>query len=311
MLTGCSSTPASTTPQAENKFPEKPIDMTILFGAGGGADVEGRLIADLASKELGQPIVCNNRTGGGGAVGYNYTYSAKPDGYNICWNSTSLSTSYHQGNLSHPYTEYKSVIGVTSEANGIAIKKGDNRFSNLEEFIAYAKAHPGELKVGNNGAGSSTHLMSAGFEHAAGIKYLHVPLDSNTSSVALLGGQVDAIVSGSFEIIQFVEAGSMDAIGVISPERLKQLPDVPTVKEKGVDMDIVMYRGIIVPKDTPDDVVKVLESAFRKAAENEKFVEMIESHGATVDIKGSAEFAELMAKRDAQIKEIFGYINQN
>ncbi|NLP43606.1 MAG: tripartite tricarboxylate transporter substrate binding protein [Peptococcaceae bacterium] len=290
--------------QKQIDFPTKSIDMTILFGAGAGADVMGRTLADLVSKDLGQPVVCNNRVGGGGAVGYQYVLNTPADGYNIVWNSTSVSVVYHQGNMEHPYDAFRGVANITQEAVALAIRADDDRWNTIEEFIAYAKEHPGEVTVANSGIGSFNHLMAAAIGNVAGVDLKHIPMDAKQSTTSLLGGQVDAIVNMAFDVIQQQEAGTMKALVVVAPERLEKLPDVPTMKEKGYDLDLMMYRGIAVPKDTPDEVVKVLEEAFMKAGQSAEFKEFAEKFGAIVDVRNAADFDSLMADNDKIVADI-------
>jgi len=290
--------------QKQIDYPTKAIDMTILFGAGAAADVMGRTLADLASKDLGQPIVANNRVGGGGAVGYQYVLSAPADGYNIVWNSTSVSVCYYQGNMDKPFDAFRGVANITQEAVALAVRADDNRFNSIDEFIAYAKEHPGEVTIANSGVGSFNHLMAAAIANVAGIDVKHIPMDAKQSTTSLLGGQVDAIVNMSFDVVQQVEAGTMKALVVVAPERLAKLPDVPTMKEKGYDLDLMMYRGIAVHKDTPDEIVKILEDAFVKAGQSAEFKEFAEKFGAIVDVRGAAEFDALMADNDKKVAEI-------
>jgi len=290
---------------AEITFPEEPIDMTILFGAGGGADIVGRKLADLASQELGQPIVCNNRTGGGGAVGYQYVLSQDPDGYNIVWNSTSIHVTYHQGNMpaDQDYSSFRGVAQITKEASALAVSK-DAPWNTFEEFVAYAKEHPGEVTVANSGVGSFNHLTAAAIEDAVGVEFRHVPMDAKQSTTALIGGQVDAMVNMAFDVIQQAQAGTVKPLVVVGDERLEQLPDVPTMTELGYDCDLMMYRGIAVPKDTPDEVVKILENAFITAAAKEEFKEFAAQYGILVEIKNAEEFDAYMAEVDEQVAQL-------
>lgn len=287
------------------KFPTKSIDMTILFGAGGGADVVARKLADFASKELGQPIVANNRVGGGGAVGYQFVLNSPADGHAIVWNSTSISTSYHLGNMPKDkgFDAFRGVANITQEATALAVKK-DAKWNTIEEFIAYAKANPGKVTVANSGVGSFNHLIAAAIEDAVGVKFKHVPMDAKQSTTSLLGGKVDAIVNMTFDIIQQVEADTMKALVVVAPQKLEQLPNVPTMKEKGYDLDLMMYRGIAVPKDTPDQVVDILESAFVKAGNSQDFQDFAKKYGVIIDVRNAEEFDALMADNDKRVADI-------
>lgn len=302
LTTGCNAGGGKETP----KFPTKTIDMTVLFGAGAGADVIGRKLADLASKELGQPIVANNRVGGGGAVGYQYVLNTEPDGHNIVWNSTSISVAHHQGNMpaDKGFDAFKGIANITQEAAALAIKADDDRWDTIEEFLAYAKENPGKVTVANSGVGSFNQLIAAAIGDSAGVELKHIPMDAKQSTTSLLGGKVDAIVNMAFDVIQQQEAGTMKGLVVVAPDRLEKLKDVPTMKEKGYDLDLMMYRGIAVHKDTPEDVVKILEDAFVKAGKDPEFKTFVEQYGAIVDVKSADDFDALMADNDKIVADI-------
>lgn len=289
----------------EQEYPTEAIDMTILFGAGGGADVVGRKLADIASDELGQPIVANNRTGAGGAVGYQYVLSQDPDGYNIVWNSTSINVTYHQGNMpeDQDYSAFRGVAKITEEASALAVRADDDRFNNIKEFIEYCKENPGEVSVANSGVGSFNHLVAAAIEQAAGIKFKHIPMDAKKSTTALIGGQVDAMVNMAFDVIQQVDAGTLKALGVVAEERLEQLPEIPTMVEEDVDVTLTMYRGIAVPQGTRDDIVETLEDAFLTAAATDEFKEFVKKYGVAVKTMGAGEFDAYMKEMDDTVAE--------
>ena len=305
--------PAADTPPADAPpadappaidFPRSSIDMTILFGAGGAADVVGRKLADLASQNLGVPIVANNRTGGGGAVGYQHVLSTRPDGYNICWNSTSINVVYHLGNMDENYAAFRAVAGITEELSGLAVRADETRFTTFEEFVAYAQANPGQLTVANSGVGSFNHLIAAGIESAAGIEVRHIPLDAQESITALLGGHVDAMVNMAFDVIQQVNAETMNALVVVGNERLPMLPDVPVLREFGHDFNLMMWRGITVPAETPDEVVAILEAAFLDAARNPEFSDFVTPFGVVVNPLTAVEFDRLMSEDDVVVANI-------
>jgi len=129
-------------------------------------------------------------------------------------------------------------------------------------------------------------------------------MDAKTSTTALLGGKVDAIVNMAFDIYQQVAAGEVRALGIVGDQRMNLMPDVPTFVEEGYDVDLVMYRGIAVHKDTPDEVVAILEKAFVDAANTEEFKNFAEQNGVTVKVLGAAEFDKYMAEQDKQIADL-------
>ncbi|NLI91556.1 MAG: tripartite tricarboxylate transporter substrate binding protein [Peptococcaceae bacterium] len=301
MAVGCSQSSAP----AKAKYPEKTIDMTILFGAGAAADIVGRKLAEIAAKDLGQTIVANNRVGGGGAVGYQYVLGTPADGYNIVWNSTSINVAYHQGNMpkDKAWDSFRGVAKITQEASVLAVK-ADSKWKTFEEFIAYAKANPGKVTVANSGVGSFNQLIAGAIESAAGVQFKHVPMDAKQSTIALLGGKVDAVVNMAFDMIQQEQAGQTKTLVVVADKRLDMLKDVPTMKEKGYDLTLTMYRGIAVPKGTPDDVVKTLESAFMKAGNSEEFKTFAAKYGVQVDVKNGADFDKEIGANDTQVASI-------
>jgi tripartite-type tricarboxylate transporter receptor subunit TctC len=137
-------------------FPDKPLELTVLFGAGSAADLLARKLAELAGQDLGQPVAVVNRTGAGGALGYTHVKGQSPDGYALVWNSNSVSTAYHAGNMKFDHTAFAGVAALTSEPVSLAVK-ADAPWKDVRELLAHAKAHPGQVRLGNSGRGSFTH----------------------------------------------------------------------------------------------------------------------------------------------------------
>src|SRR5258706_925107 len=155
----------------ERSFPEKPpIEITVLCPAGTSADVTARLLADGMSKQLGgAKVLVVNRPGAGGAIGYKYVASQKPDGYSIVWNSNSISTTFHSGMLPFDYHEFDAVARVLVESPVIAVR-GDSKWKTLPQLVAEAKSRPKGITIGNSGIGSHTHISSVALFKAAGVE---------------------------------------------------------------------------------------------------------------------------------------------
>jgi putative tricarboxylic transport membrane protein len=162
-------------------FPTRPIELTVLFGAGSAADLLARKLAELAAKDLGQPVAVVNRTGAGGAIGYTHVRSQAPDGYALVWNSNSISTAHHAGNMKLDYTAFAGVAQLTSEPVSLAVK-ADAPWKDLPEFLAHARTSPGRVRLGNSGRGSFTHLVAVALENRAGVKLTHVPFGASSPS---------------------------------------------------------------------------------------------------------------------------------
>ncbi|GFN21909.1 ABC transporter substrate-binding protein [Thermanaeromonas sp. C210] len=289
-------------------FPTKPIEMTVLFASGSGADLLARKVAELASKELGQPISVVNRTGAGGAVGYSYVKEQKPDGYSIVWNSNSINTAYHAGNMNFNYTAFSGVAELTTEPVSIAVR-ADAPWKDINEFVEYAKQNPGKVRIGNSGNGSFTHLVAVALENETGAKFTHVPFGQGGLAISsVLGGQIEASSQLPAEIMSQVKAGQVRILAITGEERLKILPDVPTFQEKGIPLTLSLWRGIAVPAGTPEPVIQKLEEAFRKVTENPEFRQFAEEMGANIEFRGAKEFDEFIAEQDVALANLMEQI---
>ena len=227
---------AATAAAQEPPFPQKaPIEITVLFPAGSSADVTARLLADGMSRQLGAKVLVVNRPGAGGAIGYKYVASQKPDGYSVVWNSNSISTTYHSGMLAFDYRSFDAVARVLVESPVIAVR-GDSKWKSLGELIAEAKSRPKQLTVGNSGIGSHTHISSVALFKAAGVEVVDVPFGAAQVVPSLLGAQVDAVVQLPAALSGFVKTGQMRLLAALTSSRDPALSDVPTAREQGFDV---------------------------------------------------------------------------
>ena len=293
-------------PGAPATFPTKPIEMTVLFGAGSGADLLARKLAEVAGKDLGQPILVVNRTGAGGAIGYNYLRGQAPDGYAIVWNSNSISTAYHAGNMNFDYTTFSGVAELTTEPVSLAVKT-DAPWKDIGEFIAYAKTNPGKIRIGNSGRGSFTHLTGVALENLTGAKVIHVPFGQALAVATVLGEKIEASIQLPAEIVSQVRGKQVRILAVTGEKRLPSLPDAPTFKEMGIDLTLSLWRGIAVPKGTPEAVIARLEAAFKSASESQAFRDFATEMGASMEFRGAKAFDQFIAAQD---KELAGLMDQ-
>jgi tripartite-type tricarboxylate transporter receptor subunit TctC len=281
-------------------FPAKPIELTVLFGAGSGADLLARKLAEIAARDLGQPVAVVNRTGAGGAIGYSYVKSQSPDGYSVVWNSNSINTTYHAGNLKFDYTAFAGVAQLTTEPVSLAVKV-DAPWKDIGEFVAYAKANPGKVRIGNSGRGSFTHLVAVALDNRTGAKITHVPFGRELAVTTVLGEKIEASVQLPAEIMAQVTGKQVRILAVTGDKRLDILPDVPTFKERGLDLTLSLWRGIATPKGTPEAVIARLERAFTGAAQNPEFRAFATKLGAAVEIRGARDFDALIAREDREL----------
>jgi tripartite-type tricarboxylate transporter receptor subunit TctC len=282
-------------------FPQRgPLEITVLFPAGSSADVTARMLADGISRSLGQRVLVVNRPGAGGAIGYKHVAGQKPDGYALVWNSNSISTTYHSGQLPFDYQAFDAVARVLVESPVVAVR-ADSRWTTLRQLIGEAKAKPKAISVGHSGIGSHTHISLAALFHASGVEVTEVPFGAAQVVPSLLGGHVDALVQLPAALSGPVKQGQVRLLAALIPNRDPALADVPTAREQGIDVSVEAWRGIAVPRGTPRAVISQLESAIRATVESGEFQKGSENLGIRPAFLPAAEFTELVAREDRAI----------
>lgn len=304
---GCGGSSGATKQEtAKTNFPTKPVTIIVPYAAGGGTDLCARALAKSTEKYLGKSITIVNKTGGAGAVGLTEGSGSKPDGYTATMVTVELTTLRHLGLANNNYKDFKPICLINYDPSAITVK-ADAPWKTAKEFIDYAKAHPGELKEGNSGPGAIWHLSAAGLEKAADVKFTHVPFDGAAPAItALMGGHVDVVFVSPAEVKSQVESGYVRTLAIIDSKQSDALPGVKTLEEEtGIKTkNLATWRGIAVPKDTPDDVAKILADAFTKGANDPEFKDYMKKNGLGLFVKDSAGFAEQMANVDAFFAEL-------
>lgn len=288
---------------ARAEFPDKPIQFIIPFGAGGSADIEGRLLADEMGKVLGVPVVPVNKPGGGGAVTYTFTKNAKPDGYTLAWSSSSILTSSNIGNMPFGHDALDHLGQVEYQPMPLAVK-ADAPWKNLKEFAAHCKANPGKVKLSNSGTGSATHLASIAMAEAMGCDVIHLPVGVKRRNATVLSGEADAANGPVTAVLSLYKAGKLRLLAVPSPERNPVIPDVPTAAEEGFPVEFDLFRSVSLPKGTPQAIKDKLYMAMEKAAHSDAFMALAKQKGFTVKLLKLGAFDTMLAKEDAKVARI-------
>jgi tripartite-type tricarboxylate transporter receptor subunit TctC len=302
---------AAALPAPAQQFPgNRPIEMTVMFGAGSAADVTARHLADGMSKILGAPVPVVNRTGGGGALGYTYVQHQKPDGYSIVWNSSSISTNYHSGILPFDYEAFEPVARVSVEIPALAVR-ADAPWKTLQEFVDYAKANPGKVRIGNSGTGSHTHFASSALFITAGAKVIDVPFVRGDAVLNLLGGRIEGVVQLPAALVPQVNSGDLRVLAVLGLKRDPIFPDVPTAMELGHDVALDMWRGIAVPKGTPRSVVVKLQDAISRTVDSPDFQKAGKDLGFVPAYLPADDFGKLIASDDAKLAQVMTDLGLN
>lgn len=291
-----------TTP-ALAEWPERPIELIIPFGAGGGADIEGRLLAKGMSEVLGQPVVAVNKPGGGGAITYSYVKNAKPDGYTLAWSSTSILTATNIGNLPFEYTALDHLGQVEYQPIPFVVK-ADSRWKTFEEFAEECRANPNTLKIAFAGFGGTTHLFAVALTKAAGCEAVMLPVKAQERNTKLLSGEVDAVVHIFIAPLKLVKAKKLRFLALSSGTRNPAVPDVPTAKELGYDIELDLFRGLAAPTGMPEDVKQKIEAAMIKAASSDEFRSRAEKLSFTLAPLGHKAFGVKLAKDNDYIAQV-------
>jgi tripartite-type tricarboxylate transporter receptor subunit TctC len=289
-------------------FPQRgPLEITVLFPAGSSADVTARMLADGMSKHLGQKVLVVNRPGAGGAIGYKYVQGQKPDGYSLVWNSNSISTTYHSGQLPFDYRAFDAVARVLSESVVLAVK-ADASWKTLNDLVAEAKSKPKAVSVGHSGVGSHTHISLAALFRASGVEVNEVPFGAAQVVPSLLGGHVGAIVQFPAALAGPVKQKQVRLLAALTQSRDPAWPEVPTAREQGFDVALDAWRGIAVPAGTPKSAVGVLQESIRKTVQSAEFEKASANLGVRPAFLPAAEFSDLISKEDASLSRLMQLI---
>jgi tripartite-type tricarboxylate transporter receptor subunit TctC len=285
-------------------FPTKRITYNICFNPGGESDITARFQEAPLKKILGQDIAINYKIGGGGALCWSELVQTKPDGYTIAGHNLPhiALQPLEMGNAGYKTLDLKNIYFFESTPNLLLVRI-DSPYKTLKDFVEYAKKTPGAVTVGGSGTSSANDLGTTMLNKAAGIQLTYVPFGGTGSAVpALLGSHVTALMSYSTMAIQY--AGKFRALAVASETRMEVLPDVPTFKELGYDIVEGAYRGVAAPPGTPDDVIKILASAFETVHKDPEVRKKMDQNGFKTESMGPEASLELVKKKMVEYEAI-------
>jgi tripartite-type tricarboxylate transporter receptor subunit TctC len=266
-------------------YPTRPITMIIPFAAGGPTDVLGRVVAAKMSDILGQQIVIENATGAGGMTGANRVKTSAPDGYMILLGTVGTQAQVQNLSKKPLYDAGKDFqpVALLADVPLVLIVRNDLPVNTIKEFADYAKKNQEKMSFASSGVGAAVHLGTVLLNAALGVNITHVPYRGSAPAMQdLQGGRVDymtEIVSTAFPQIQ---GGAVKPIAALAPERIKNLPNVPTAKEGGVDVTAYTWNAIFVPNGTPEPIVKKLNAAAVEAMKSPQVREKLEPLGVTI-----------------------------
>lgn len=281
-------------------FPSRAVTLWVPWPAGGATDVSLRLLAELASVTLGQPVLTENRGGAGGTLAMPVLQQARPDGYTIAQMPQPVFRAPHtQKVLWDPIRDVTPIIQVSSVTFGVLVAAG-SRLRSLDDLFAFARAHPGELTIATNGIGTTPHMVLEDLFTGRGLRYVHVPYKGTAEQLnAIASGQVMAGVN-STGFGPAVDAGTLRLLASFAGERSKRWPQVPVLRELGFDIVAKSPYGLAGPRGLPKAVVTVLHDAFKKAMFDPRFGAELAKYDQEVDYLGPDVYAQACREMFAQ-----------
>jgi len=292
-----------------DNYPNKPIEFIVPWSPGGGSDTLMRIVAKYLGEYLGVAVPVINKPGVSGTIGLIEAMNKPNDGYHIAQIHEGLPTAYYLGITEINYDDFLPVASMTSSPQYLAVGQ-DFPANTIEEFVKYAKKHPNEVLMGCTMRGIM-EIWSRIFEDETGIQLKYVSYEGTGARVkGLAGGFVDSIIVDYPSGNQFVKAGKFRFLASATKERLEWTPDIPTLIESGYDLKWSVRRGIVVPKGTPLDRVKILEEGLRKVAQDKNFIKDIETAGGAVEFVSFEDYGAYLKKSDADIARAAEKITQ-
>lgn len=278
------------------QFPVRPIQVIVPYAAGGGTDLAVRVLADTVKKTLPRGMVVVNKPGGGGSIGTSAISHAQPDGYTIGTGSQGpLAILPHYGGTDYANDDFEYIALMGRNLMCVAVGKS-SPVQEAKDLVPYCKANPDVFTLANSGAGGANHLMSEGFARAAGITIKSMPFNgANPAITAAVGGHVMGVVAHPSELVNHVKAGSLKVILVADAERIKEFPDALTTREIGVDFVWAAWKGIVGPKNMPEDVKKTISDAIATAMHDADFLKKMEDLGEYIEYMPGPEYKALCA----------------
>jgi tripartite-type tricarboxylate transporter receptor subunit TctC len=270
-------------------YPAKPVSLVVPFAAGGPTDIVARTLAATMTRTLGQSVVVENKTGAGGTIAASYVMKAAPDGYTFLIHHNGMATApaLYRKLAYNPVTDFEHVGNVVDVPMTMIAKK-DLPPRNTAELLVYVKANAKTLNLANAGLGAVSHLCGTLFQQALGTELTTVPFQGTGPALnALLGGQVDLLCDQTTNTVPHIKAGTVKMYGVTTKQRIKALPDAPTLDEGGLkDFEVIVWHGVYAPKGTPAAVIEKFGDAMRAALKDPAFVSRMADLGGEIPPAG-------------------------
>ena len=292
-------------------YPDRPVMMMVSYGAGGATDFQARIVTMTAGNEdaLGMPIAIINKPGAGGRVGWNwFATQAEADGYTLAaYNIPHFIAQSIKGGVDYSADSFEPIANWGADP-AVFVVAADSPMNSMADVVAYARENPGKLTFSGAGLFVGHHIAALQIEKAAGVKMAYIPTKGGGAAAmkAVIAGEVMGGVNNLSDAFRAREAGNVKILGIADLERSEFLPDVPTMMEQGLDVDntSVNFRGIMVPKGTPPEVIERLAATVPEMFANPRVAKKMKAGGSPMQIMTRDEVLEMWAAREATLKEL-------
>ena len=297
-------------------WPSRPITLIVPFPPGGLADIVARPVAEALSRELGQPVVIDNKPGAGGGIGMGLAAKSKPDGHTLLMALSSLTVLPEADGIlgrapMFALSDLRPIARYTADPTVLAVR-ADSPWKSVKDFVEDARKRSGAINYGSSGNYGTMHVPMEILAQEAGIKLTHVPFTGAGPAVlALLGGQIQAVSTGPATVLQHVKAGKLRVLGHWGTGSLASLPDVPALKDTGLNAEYAQWSGLFIPAAVPEPIAQRLRTAARNAAQDARVREVINGAGSPILFQDSPEFERYVqadARRMADVVKRIGKV---
>jgi len=284
------------------EYPDRPITLVIPYGAGGPTDLNARAVAKAAEKFLGQPIICENKPGGGATIGPALVLQKPADGYTLGVFTSGAIIGYHMGPMSfNPIEDPTHIMRWVSYIGGLVVP-ADSQWKTIQDFAAYAKQNPKKITYATAGIGTSGHLIMEDLGSVTGIELVHIPYKTDAEAyTALLGGHVDAVFGSGWSAL--VDAGKFRPLLLDGDKRWKRYPQIPTLKEV-YNVFSATFMGLMGPKGLPKLIIQKNHDAFRKALDDPTFLTFMENYGMQIVYLNTEDYDKFLKQENERVGRI-------
>jgi tripartite-type tricarboxylate transporter receptor subunit TctC len=292
---------------AQEKFPSRPIQFIIPWAAGGGGTINAQALQPHFEKTIGGPVQIVNKPGGAGTIAWNFVANSRPDGYVTGIVNPSTVVTLYTTKTGVPLDRFDPIAYTVYIPAGVVVR-AESPWKTFQEFINHAKTNPGKVQMANSGHAAMYHIGIVGIEMAMGVKFTHVPFKGTGPCItALLGGHVDGSLNEISTLLPYVASNKFRILAVCSPARSPAVPDAPTFKEFGFDLDVGTWYAYVAAKGTPKDRLKKLEDAFRAGVESSEFKGLYQKQGGMPIFKGPEALMAYFKDQDSLWKKIIDF----